>query len=148
MANKNLFPKDTTAVKTAKVAAKTKAVGKPKTQDAGPEEPSAPPESKQQMAKAKPSKGTKKIRTTALAVKKLSMVDAALQILAKAKEPMTCKDLVEAMTTKGLWSSPKGKTPANTLYSAFLRLLQKQGKAAPIRKADKGTFEVNLSATA
>jgi hypothetical protein len=83
-----------------------------------------------------------------LKLKKPSMVDAALQILRAAKEPMTCKDLVEAMTTKGLWSSPKGKTPANTLYSAFLRLLQNKGKAAPICKADKGTFALNPSAIA
>jgi hypothetical protein len=76
------------------------------------------------------------------------MVDAAIQVLGAAKEPMTCKDLVETMGSKGLWSSPSGKTPSNTLYSAFLRLIQNKGKAAPIRKADKGTFEINPSATA
>ena len=29
--------------------------------------------------------------------------------------------MIDAMTTKGLWTSPGGKTPHATLYSAILR---------------------------
>jgi hypothetical protein len=76
------------------------------------------------------------------------MVAAALRVLAGSGEPMSCKDLVAAMAAGGLWTSPGGKTPANTLYSAFLRLTQARGKAAPVRKVGKGKFEVNPSASA
>jgi hypothetical protein len=141
MANKNLFPKENTAVKTNEKANKSKKVTKSK-----PEEKQPQPE-QQEATKAKPTKGKVKV-STSIKPKKPSMVASALQVLGHSKEPMTCKELVEAMVTKGLWASPNGKTPANTLYSAFLRLIQNQGKAAPVRKADKGTFAINPSATA
>lgn len=51
--------------------------------------------------------------------KKLSQIDAAVAVL--SSDPMNCKAMVEAMTAKGLWSSPGGKTPDATLYSAILR---------------------------
>lgn len=70
---------------------------------------------------------------------KLSQIDAAIQILAKKKIPMTAKALVEAMEAKGLWQSPGGKTPAGTLYSSILRDLRK-GKNARFAKVDRGQF--------
>jgi hypothetical protein len=42
-------------------------------------------------------------------------------VLAEAREPMNCKAMVEAMATKGYWSSPGGKTPSATLYASLLR---------------------------
>jgi hypothetical protein len=80
--------------------------------------------------------------------KKMSMIDAAQKVLADAGEAMTCADMIEAMTRKNLWSSPNGKTPANTLYAAIGRLVKTKGKQSPFRKADKGQFELNPSATA
>ena len=41
--------------------------------------------------------------------------------------PMTTKVMLEAMATKGDWTSPNGATPWVTLYSASLRELQKNG---------------------
>jgi len=37
------------------------------------------------------------------------MIDAAAQVLAASKEPLTTKQVVEAMTAKALWTSPGGK---------------------------------------
>jgi hypothetical protein len=42
-------------------------------------------------------------------------------VLAEAGEPMTCKAMVDAMTAKGYWTSPGGKTPEATLYASILR---------------------------
>jgi hypothetical protein len=147
MANKSLFPKDTTKVTTTKKADKAKKEDE-KVEAASTEDAAAPAVEKPKAEKAKQN-GKKKVKATGqMKPKKVSMVDAALKVLASAKEPMSCTDLVDAMTTKGLWTSPGGKTPSNTLYSAFLRLIQTKGKGAAIRKADKGTFEINPSATA
>ena len=55
--------------------------------------------------------------TTKPPAKKLSQVEAAMKVLAKAGEPMNCKAMVEAMAKQGLWSSPAGKTPEGTLYT-------------------------------
>jgi hypothetical protein len=72
--------------------------------------------------------------------KKLSALDAAAQVLAASKEPMNAKAMIEAMATKGLWSSPGGKTPHATLYSANLREIGTKGKEARFRKTDRGHF--------
>jgi hypothetical protein len=40
-------------------------------------------------------------------------------------KPMSCKELVEAMTKKKLWTSPGGATPDATLYASILRDLKK-----------------------
>jgi hypothetical protein len=68
--------------------------------------------------------------------KKLSAIDAAAKVLATAKEPMTAKQMVEAMAAKKLWSSPGGKTPHATLYSAILREIQTKGKNARFKKTE------------
>jgi hypothetical protein len=40
----------------------------------------------------------------------------------------------------GLWTSPEGKTPDRTLYSAICREIAKKGRAARFKKARKGKF--------
>ncbi|MCC6680500.1 MAG: winged helix-turn-helix domain-containing protein [Phycisphaeraceae bacterium] len=72
--------------------------------------------------------------------KKLSLIDAAVQVLIEANEPMNCKQMVEEAAAKELWSSPKGKTPHATLYSSILRELHKKGAGARFQKTDRGLF--------
>ena len=70
--------------------------------------------------------------------KKLSMLDAAAEILKGVSHPMSAKELVVAMEDSGIWKSPAGKTPWNSLVSAIL----KDGKKANSRfqKTGKGMF--------
>jgi hypothetical protein len=77
--------------------------------------------------------------------KRLSAIDAAAEVLRKTGKPMRCQDLIAAMAEQGLWSSPNGKTPAATLYSALLREVQTKGEQARFRKADRGLFEFNAA---
>jgi short subunit dehydrogenase-like uncharacterized protein len=82
-------------------------------------------------------------KTTTRAAKsdgKLSQLDAAVKVLGEAGTPMTTKAMIEAMATKGYWTSPGGATPAQTLYSAILRELQKKGAEARFTKVDRGQF--------
>jgi hypothetical protein len=72
--------------------------------------------------------------------KKLSQIEAAVKVLRAAGEPMTCKAMVEAMSAKGLWTSPAGKSPEATLYASILRELAKKGKDARFVKASPGRF--------
>ena len=72
---------------------------------------------------------------------KLSGLNAAAQILGKAKEPMGCKDIVEQAIGNGLWS-PGGKTPQATLYAAIIREIAKKGKDARFKKVDRGRFQL------
>jgi hypothetical protein len=72
--------------------------------------------------------------------KKLSQIEAAVEILRASSEPMTCQAMVEAMSAKGLWTSPAGKSPDATLYASILRELAKKGKDARFVKAAPGRF--------
>lgn len=71
---------------------------------------------------------------------KLSAVDAAAKVLAETGQAMSCQELIEAMAARGYWSSPKGRTPAGTLYSALLRELQTKGEQARFCKTARGKF--------
>jgi hypothetical protein len=67
-------------------------------------------------------------------------LQAAIKVLAEAKEPMNCMAMVEAMQAKGYWTSPAGKTPHQTLNASILREIAKKGKEARFVKADCGMF--------
>ncbi|MBI1900948.1 MAG: winged helix-turn-helix domain-containing protein [Planctomycetia bacterium] len=102
------------------------------------------------MSKSKKSKAPKataekkdakpKAEPKAKKPKKVSALDAAVQVLATATEPMGCKALVEAMAEKGLWKSPGGKTPHATLYAAITREISTKGKDARFKKTERGKF--------
>ena len=80
-------------------------------------------------------------QTAAKSNGKLSGLNAAAQILAKAKEPMGCKDIVEQAIGNELWC-PGGKTPHATLYAAIIREISKKGKNARFKKVDRGRFQL------
>jgi hypothetical protein len=73
--------------------------------------------------------------------KRLSCVAAALKVLGESSEPMNAQELITAMETKGYWTSPGGKTPHATLYSAILRDLAK-GDDSKFVKTERGRFTV------
>ena len=72
--------------------------------------------------------------------KKTSALDAAVRVLEEGGQPMTSPEMIEAMTAKNYWSSPKGLTPAATLYSAILREIKAKGKESRFVKTERGKF--------
>ena len=75
--------------------------------------------------------------------KKLSAIDAAAKVLTETKQAMNAKELIEAMAAKKLWTSPGGKTPHATLYSAILREINTKGNDARFKKTERGKFAAN-----
>jgi hypothetical protein len=126
-------------MKTTKTATKkaTKAAKPAKKEKTKATAPAKTAKSKATPAKAKATKPPK------ADAKKLSQIEAAVQVLAKAGEPMNCKEMVEAMTKQGLWTSPGGATPDATLYSSILRDINTKGKDARFKKTDRGHFTLN-----
>jgi hypothetical protein len=53
---------------------------------------------------------------------KIGALDAAAKVLAEEDRAMTCREVIEAMAAKGYWTSPRGKTPEATLYTAVTML--------------------------
>jgi len=68
----------------------------------------------------------------------LSGLDAAAQVLAKAKEPLNAKTIAQRAISLG-WKT-NGATPHATLYAAMIREIAVKGKDARFAKADKGLF--------
>lgn len=71
--------------------------------------------------------------------KKLSCIEAALKVLGETEETMNAQEMIAAMTDAGYWTSPGGKTPHATLYSAILRELAK-GDDSRFIKVERGRF--------
>ena len=71
---------------------------------------------------------------------KLSALDAAAKVLQESGQPMNCQDMIAAMAAKGYWTSPAGKTPAATLYSAMTRETKTKGNQARFHKTARGLF--------
>src|SRR5262245_63427562 len=88
--------------------------------------------------KAKAAKPAKK--AAAKSDGKMSCLDAAAKVLGESKEPLTTKQMIEKMAAKKYWTSPGGKTPAATLYSAILREINAKGKEARFKKTERGHF--------
>jgi hypothetical protein len=72
--------------------------------------------------------------------KKTSALEASVQVLAEAGQAMTCQEMIAAMAAKGYWTSPGGKTPHATLYSAILREIATKGADSRFVKAERGKF--------
>ena len=71
---------------------------------------------------------------------KMSALDAAAKVLAEEGRPMTAKELIEAMSAKGYWTSPGGKTPEATLSASLGTEINKKGDASRFAKAAPGKF--------
>ena len=74
--------------------------------------------------------------------KKLSLLNAAAQVLAAARVPMNCKEIVAKAVEMGLWMPTGAKTPEQTLYSGIFREM-KSGVESRFKKSEtrKGSFE-------
>jgi hypothetical protein len=70
----------------------------------------------------------------------LSALEAALRVLGESGQALTCQELIATMAAKGYWNSPKGRTPAGTLYASFLREMKSKGEKARIIKTTRGKF--------
>ena len=78
--------------------------------------------------------------------RKPGALDAAVKVLGAAKDPLTTKEMIDAMAAKNLWKSPGGKTPDRTLYSAILREIVLKGKESRFVKTERGKFTLRKGA--
>ena len=76
--------------------------------------------------------------------KKMSALDAAAKVLSEAGTALNCQEMIDAMAKAQLWSSPKGQTPAATLYSAILREINTKGQEARFQKTERGKFAAKV----
>ena len=97
-------------------------------------------------AKAAPTKRPRATKAKPEAKEKnLSALAAAAKVLGETGELMTTKELIDAMAAKGYWTSPGGKTPERTLYSALTRDIDARGKESRFKRGERGQFLANKS---
>jgi hypothetical protein len=70
----------------------------------------------------------------------MSCLNAAAKVLAEKGEPLNCRDMIEAMGTKGYWTTPGGLTPHASLYSSIAREIRDKGKESRFKKSERGKF--------
>ena len=90
--------------------------------------------------KKKPAKPPASEAAVPAASAKLSALDAAALVLRQSGQPMSCPELIAQMAAKDYWTSPKGKTPASTLYAAMAREVKVKGAASRFVKTGPGRF--------
>ena len=90
--------------------------------------------------KAKPAKNATRPNeaTKTAKPKRISGLDLAAKVLAKASEPLNAKTIADRAIAAG-WKT-NGKTPHATLYAAMIREIAKKGKDARFIKTDRGLF--------
>jgi hypothetical protein len=95
------------------------------------------------MATKKTKKATTKAALPSKNGKGMSALDAAAKVLAESKTPLNCRQIVEQMAAKGLWTSPGGATPWATISAAIGTEINKKGKDSRFTKASPGNFTIN-----
>jgi hypothetical protein len=77
---------------------------------------------------------------------RMSGLDAAAVVLAEVGKPINCKELIERVFAKGLWTT-SGKTPAATIHAAMIREIRDKGAKSRFRKHRRGTFVIAAKPT-
>ena len=73
--------------------------------------------------------------------RKMSLLDAAIEVLKLEAKALNTRDMVKQAIERGLWIQTSCKTPEQTLYGAIFREI-KESEHARIRKSEKrGAFE-------
>lgn len=72
---------------------------------------------------------------------KMSCLDAAERVLREEDRPLSSKEMIDLMASRGYWSSPKGRTPWQTLASGIGVAIRNGDKR--FRAEGKGTFSLN-----
>ena len=80
--------------------------------------------------------------------KKLSLLNAALQVLKRSRTPLNTKEILAQVSEEGLWSPNGAKTPEQSLYSAIFREIASKEVPRIVKAEVRGKFKLNPAAFA
>ena len=77
-------------------------------------------------------------------VKRMSLLSAAVEVLKAAgpEHPMNCKEILEAIVDRQLWTPTPGKTPEQTLYGSIFREINTKEHPRILKSNVKGKFVI------
>jgi len=73
--------------------------------------------------------------------KKMSLMDAAVEVLKNSGKPLNTREIVKAATEAGLWIPTACKTPEQTLYGSIFREIATKENPRIVKSETKGRFE-------
>ena len=108
------------------------------------EEPAAPPKpAKAAKGKdAKAAKGKGKAKKAEEPPRKLSLANAAVEVLRQENKPLNTRELVKLATERGLWTPTACRTPEQSLYGAFFLEIKNSDSPRIRKSAERGKFEL------
>ena len=77
-------------------------------------------------------------------VKRMSLLNAAIEVLKAAgpEHPMNCKEILEAILERQLWTPTECKTPEQTLYGSIFREINAKEHPRILKSNVKGKFVI------
>ena len=77
-------------------------------------------------------------------VKRMSLLNAAVEVLkaAGSEHPMNCKEILEAILERHLWTPTECKTPEQTLYGSIFREINAKEHPRIVKSNVKGKFVI------
>ena len=77
-------------------------------------------------------------------VKRMSLLNAAIEVLKAAgpEHPMNCKEILEAILERQLWTPTDCKTPEQTLYGSIFREINAKEHPRIVKSNVKGKFVI------
>ena len=76
----------------------------------------------------------------------MTSLEAALQVLREAEEPLNSQEITKRILEKGLWQT-KGKTPAATVNARIAVEIKQRGSFARFRRVSPNVYTINPSQT-
>ncbi len=80
--------------------------------------------------------------TPAKPAQKMSLMDAAVEVLKNSDHPMNTREMVKAAVEQGLWIPTACKTPEQTLYGSIFREIATKEDPRIVKSGQKGKFEI------
>jgi sRNA-binding protein len=74
--------------------------------------------------------------------KKLSLVNAGIEVLKQEGRPLNTREIVKLATERGLWTPTACRTPEQSLYGAFFLEMKNSSSPRIKKSAERGKFEL------
>ena len=91
---------------------------------------------------AKAAKGKGKAKKAEEPPRKLSLANAAVEVLRQENKPLNTRELVKLATERGLWTPTACRTPEQSLYGAFFLEIRNSDSPRIKKSAERGKFEL------
>ena len=77
-------------------------------------------------------------------VKRMSLLSAAVEVLKEAgpEHPMNCKEILEAILERHLWTPTNSKTPEQSIYGSIFREINSKKHPRIVKSDVKGKFRI------